>query len=60
MAVKKRLVWAVGLSWVARVHGATLQVGRYARSVRVASASRAPRVAGELGRVGMCLLNLGC
>ena len=36
LAVKKRLAYAAGVSWVARLHGATLPVGRYARSVREA------------------------
>ena len=35
---------------VALVHGATHRLGRYVRSVREASASRAPRANGELVR----------
>jgi hypothetical protein len=35
---------------VAQVHGATHRLGRYVRSVREASASRAPRANGELVR----------
>ena len=50
MAVKEEAMWAAGLAWVARVHGATLDVGRYTRSVREASGSHAPRAAGQLGR----------
>ena len=55
-----KIVWVVGLRWLLRVHGATLHVGSYARSVREASASRAPRCTGELYEVGLCSLKLGC
>ena len=51
-----KVVWVVGL----QVLGATLHVGSYARSVREASASRAPRCTGKLQEVGLCSLKLGC
>ena len=54
MAVKKRLAYAAGVSWVARPHGATLHVGCYVRSVREALSPARASSAGELRQVGVC------
>ena len=48
------LAWAVDVSLVALVHGATLHVGRYARSVREALSPARASSAGEFGQVGVC------
>jgi hypothetical protein len=54
LAVKKRLAYAAGVSWVARLHGATLHAGCYARNVREALRPARASSAGELGQVGVC------
>ena len=46
-------------SRIARVHGATLHVGRYARSVREVPRVAAPPATGEIEQVGLCMLSQG-